>query len=175
MNRANDKSALRACPSRLIHFHPITSQRSKAVSLQHTSHIGLSLTLLVFLSVTAHAQAGDWSRFRGPNGSGISPDTDPVPVKWSDTKNLKWKIELPGPGLSSPIVVGKRVFVTCWNGYGLNSRDPGDQKNLQRHLLCIDRETGKTLWSRAVDPVLPEDSFRGMFRPKRLRLAHAGL
>ncbi len=106
--------------------------------------------------------AGDWSRFRGPNGSGISPDKAP-PQKWSDSQNLRWKLELPGPGLSSPIVVAGRVFVTAWSGYGVDRRDPGDQENLERHLVCVDRRTGKKLWSRTVEPYLPEDRYRGMF------------
>jgi outer membrane protein assembly factor BamB len=114
----------------------------------------------VFVSTT---HAGDWSRFRGPNGSGVSSDKAATPVKWSDSENLKWKIELPGPGLSSPIVVGDRVFVTAWSGYGVDRSDPGDQENLKRHLVCVDRKTGKELWSKTVDSYLPEDRYRGMF------------
>ena len=53
---------------------------------------------------------GDWTRFRGPNGSGLSPDTKPVPVVWSPGENLKWKTVLPGPGVSSPIIVGDRLY-----------------------------------------------------------------
>ena len=107
--------------------------------------------------------SGDWSRFRGPNGSGVSQDVKAPPTSWSETENLKWKVELPGPGLSSPIVVADRVFVTCWSGYGVNSRQLGDQKDLQRHLVSIDRATGKMLWSQAAEAVLPEDNYRGMF------------
>ena len=55
---------------------------------------------------------GDWSRFRGPNGSGISEEKAPTPTNWSEKENLKWKIPLPGAGVSCPIVVGNRVFVT---------------------------------------------------------------
>ena len=107
--------------------------------------------------------AGDWVRFRGPNGSGISPDEKPVPVKWSETENLKWKVALPGPGSSSPIVVRDKVFVTSWTGYGSERGNPGNQADLRRHLICLDRETGKTIWSKAIEPVLPEDRYGGMF------------
>ena len=68
--------------------------------------------------------ASDWPRFRGPNGSGVSPDEAPAPTTWSDTENLKWKVALPGPGSSSPIVVGQRVYVTCWDGYGVDGQRP---------------------------------------------------
>ena len=107
--------------------------------------------------------SSDWLRFRGPGGAGFSSADHPVPTEWTDTKNVKWAIDLPGPGSSSPIVVGDRVFVTCWTGYGLDQRNPGDQANLKRNLVCIDRATGKTVWSREVDAVLPEDPYRGMF------------
>ena len=109
-----------------------------------------------------HCLAGDWPRFRGPNGSGSSLDAKSPPTEWSDTKNLKWKVELPGPGLSSPIVVGERIFLTCWSGYGVSRGNVGDQKNLKRHLVCVDRRSGKILWSQSVDPVLPEEPYRGM-------------
>jgi hypothetical protein len=122
-----------------------------------------ALAAAVMLPGAAASQAGDWSRFRGPNGLGASPDQAPTPVEWSETRNLKWKVALPGPGLSSPIIVGERIFVTSWSGYGADPKQPGSEKDLKRHLLCLDRRTGKTLWSKAVDPVLPEEPFRGMF------------
>ncbi len=108
--------------------------------------------------------AADWPRFRGPNGSGISPDDKPVPVEWSATKNLKWKIALPGPGSSSPIVVGDRIFVTCWSGYATEGQQgTGDITALKRHLVCVDRATGKILWDRSVPAKQPEERYGGMF------------
>ena len=109
------------------------------------------------------AVAGDWNRFRGPNGSGISDEATPTPVTWSPTQNLKWKVALPGPGSSSPIIVGDKIFVTCWSGYGTDRGRSGTQKDLKRHLICLDRQTGKTIWDKTVDPVLPEDNYGGMF------------
>jgi len=119
--------------------------------------------IVVAGSLSNESPAGDWARFRGENGSGISSDPQPCPVTWSATENLKWKIELPGPGSSSPIVVGDRVLVTCWTGYGTGRGNPGDQKDLRRHLVCLNRETGETTWSKSIEPVLPEDRYSGMF------------
>lgn len=116
--------------------------------------------LLMLISSSVQA---DWMRFRGPNGSGVSDETQSTPAEWSSQKNLKWKVALPGPGSSSPIIVGDKVFVTCWSGYGVNRNNPGNQKDLRRHLICLDRKTGKTLWDRSVEPVLPEDVYTGMF------------
>jgi outer membrane protein assembly factor BamB len=121
------------------------------------------LELVVIALCTVPALASDWDRFRGPDGSGISPDTRPLPVKWSETENLKWKHKLPGPGSSSPIVVGRRVFVTCWTGYGAERDSVGDEKDLRRHLICLDRNTGNVLWDKSVEPVLPEDPYSGNF------------
>ena len=122
----------------------------------------VSLMAVSALSVET-ATAGDWARFRGPNGSGVSADEAAIPAEWSDSKNLQWKAELPGPGSSSPIVVGDRVFVTSWSGYADNSGDEGSLDSLQRHLVCIDRKTGRQLWMSTVDAKLPEETYRGMF------------
>jgi outer membrane protein assembly factor BamB len=109
------------------------------------------------------AQAADWPRFRGPNGTGVSPDNAPTPTTWTDKENVKWTLDLPGPGSSCPIVVGDKVFVTCWSGYGLDRENPGDQSQLKRHLICVNSADGKVLWDREVDPYLPEDNYGGMF------------
>jgi len=123
-----------------------------------------TLSFAVLAVPNGMAEAGDWTRFRGPNGSGLNSEMVSMPVTWSPTENLKWKVELPGPGSSSPIIVGDKVFVTCWSGYGMTRNDPdGKQENLKRHLLCLDRQTGKTLWDKTVAPYLPEDNYRGMF------------
>ncbi|HCO26050.1 MAG: serine/threonine protein kinase [Gimesia sp.] len=116
--------------------------------------------LLMFISSSVQA---DWMRFRGPNGSGVSDEKQATPDRWSPQQNLKWKVALPGHGSSSPIIVGDKVFVTCWSGYGMTRNDPGDQKDLRRHLVCLDRKSGKILWDKTVDPVLPEDVYTGMF------------
>lgn len=99
--------------------------------------------------------AEDWNRFRGPNGTGITQDA--APLKWSDTEGVKWKAELPGAGVSSPIIVADRVFVTCYSGYGLTAG--GSMSDLKRHLVCVDRNSGKALWTKTVDAVLPEDPY----------------
>jgi outer membrane protein assembly factor BamB len=88
------------------------------------------------------ADATDWRGFRGPNGDGSSDDKS-LPTSWSETSNLKWKLKLPGKGYSSPIVVGQRVFVTT---YGATN----DLSQLKRHLVCVDRKTGKISWSKEI-------------------------
>lgn len=103
--------------------------------------------------------AEDWPRFRGPNGSGISAESG-VPLEWSESQNLAWKTDLPGPGSSSPIVWGNRAFVTCYSGYGEND-GAGDMLSLNRHLLCIDTVTGDIVWEKTLAAPLPEDPYQG--------------
>ncbi len=122
----------------------------------------LLLSVLLTFGIAVATSHADWLRFRGPNGSGISSESSPTPSKWSPTENVKWKAALPGPGVSSPIVVGDRVLVTCYSGYGVDRQDPGDIKDLKRHLICFDANTGETLWSKAVDAEQPEDPYTGI-------------
>jgi outer membrane protein assembly factor BamB len=114
---------------------------------------GVFLTSIVLCNRTT---AGDWARFRGPNGAATSSDSK-IPTRWSDRENLKWKLALPGKGFSSPIVVGNRVFVTCYTGSGNNL------SNLKRYLVCVDRHKGTALWTKVVPAVLPEFRERGGF------------
>lgn len=120
-------------------------------------------------SVAAEVRAADWPRFRGPNGSGVAGDAAATPVEFGPDRNRAWHVELPGDGVSSPIVVGDRVFVTAYSGYG---PDGGSQIDLVRHLVCLDRHTGKTLWSRRVEAVLPEDPYSGMGVPSHGYASH---
>ncbi len=84
----------------------------------------------------------DWPQFRGPGGLGVSPAKG-LAAEWSGTKNIVWKTELPGPGASSPIVVGQRIFITAYSGYGLDDREPGDPSKLVYHVLCLERASGR--------------------------------
>jgi outer membrane protein assembly factor BamB len=88
--------------------------------------------------VSAAAHAGDWTMFRGPTRDGISAETN-VPQKWDADTNIKWKTPLPGPGNSSPIVVGENVFITCATDTGKN-----------RGLHCFTRADGRERWSKIV-------------------------
>ncbi|WP_149497053.1 outer membrane protein assembly factor BamB family protein [Roseiconus lacunae] len=106
------------------------------------------------------APAADWSQFRGPATSG-KIEGPAVPTEWSSEKNLRWKTELPGKGTSSPIIVGNRVFLTAYTGYGIDRENPGDPKDLQRHLLAFDRTTGTELWRQSVGAADNEDAYQG--------------
>src|SRR5688572_5018934 len=91
--------------------------------------VALCLGLTAIQSPTASAQAPalaktDWPQFRGPGALGRS-DASGVPTTWTDESNIVWKAALPGPGASSPIVLGNRVFLTCFTGYKASASEPG--------------------------------------------------
>lgn len=107
--------------------------------------------------------ATDWPSFRGPTGDGVVPAEENPPLEWSESRSLLWRTELPGPGSSSPIVVGDRVFLSCYSGYGLDKKAPGDISQLRRHALCLDRKTGNILWDQALPPAEREEPYQGEY------------
>lgn len=102
--------------------------------------------------------ADQWSQFRGPRGSGLSDSI--LPSTWSNEENLAWRTQLPGPGASSPVVYGDRVFVTAYSGYGLSVESPGARGNLQLHVVCLSLTDGALLWDKTFDPS-PEEQKLG--------------
>ena len=96
--------------------------------------------LLTVLSIFASVQllsAEDWLQFRGTDHRGIA-DSSNLPTSISTEKNIAWKKSLPGRGLSSPIIIGNRIFLTA--------ASTTDQSRL--HVLCFNSDNGTTLWSR---------------------------
>jgi outer membrane protein assembly factor BamB len=89
-------------------------------------------------SSSALASDPDWSRFRGPNGSGVSL-AENVPTEFGPSKNLLWRLPLP-PGHSSPILIGDRIYLTAYRGDTLVT-------------IAIDRATGRQLWERSAPQV----------------------
>lgn len=114
-------------------------------------------SVLLVLSGASGAAGEYWRQFRGPDGQGISRGRE-VPVTWSKEAGLAWKAPLPGPGGSSPIVVGNRIFVTCYTGYAVPGAEGGDLNALHRHLVCLGREDGRVLWRKEVPAVQPEEA-----------------
>lgn len=90
----------------------------------------------------------DWPQFRGPGGTAVS-DEKGLPGEWSvawdkdsgkatETKGVRWIADLPGRGLSNPVIVGNRVYLTACSGF----------KQTRLHVLCFEADSGKKLWER---------------------------
>ncbi|MBL9126203.1 MAG: PQQ-binding-like beta-propeller repeat protein, partial [Verrucomicrobiales bacterium] len=95
------------------------------------------LALIVVALLAARAGLADWTQFRGPGGSGFAADAV-LPTALEPKKHLAWELSLPGRGLSSPIIVGDRVIVTCASG----------AKQSRLHVLCFRASDGTKLWER---------------------------
>src|SRR5262245_31928371 len=95
----------------------------------------LALFSLLAVFTVSIANAQEWTRFRGPNGTGES-ETSTIPASWTD-KELNWKIELPGEGHSSPVLWGDKIFLLS-----------SDRNTAERYVLCIDAKDGKPIWRR---------------------------
>lgn len=90
-------------------------------------------TALLILVQAGFIWADNWPQWRGPNGDGISTETN-LPARWSATDNIAWRLPLPGMAGSTPIVWGERIFLTSEDGNELV-------------LLCIST-AGKEMWKR---------------------------
>ena len=123
----------------------------------------LAMALLI-AGFMASAQAENWPGWRGPGGQGISAEKG-IPAQWDLSKNVRWKVEVPGLGHSSPIVWGNRIFVTTavssdpkednWQkGFFSGERKP-DKAEIAWVVLCYDRDTGKLLWQQTAARKLP--------------------
>jgi outer membrane protein assembly factor BamB len=104
-----------------------------------------------------------WAQWRGPHATGVSTTADP-PTEWSETQNVRWKVEIPGRGSSSPIVWGDRVFVTTAVPMGITgaaqhaARGGVRPRDLHRFMvMALDRKTGKTIWERVAREQEPHE------------------
>lgn len=100
--------------------------------------LSLVLALVAGAICAGAARAGDWPQWRGPFHNG-SADEKNLPTKWSDTENVLWKADLPGPSAATPIIVGDRIYVS--------STQAGSKALLA---LCLSARNGKILWQKQV-------------------------
>ena len=117
---------------------------------------------------TPVAQGADthrhWHQWRGPLANGVATTANP-PLEWSETRNVRWKTEIPGRGSSSPIVWGDRIYLTSAVPVGVTGdaqhspRGGQAQRGVHRFVvLAIDRKTGKTVWERVAREAEPHEA-----------------
>ena len=104
--------------------------------------------LLMLLILQSRASADNWPGWRGPGNRGVSTESK-VPLEWSKTKNVRWKVEVPGAGVSSPVIWDERIFLTASDGR-LNDR---------LHVYCYHRDDGKLLWHTRLFGSAPTDLY----------------
>jgi outer membrane protein assembly factor BamB len=124
---------------------------------------------VVLLQSAPAAQSGAeryWPQWRGPHSTGVSRTATP-PTEWSETKNVRWKVRIPGRGSGTPVIWGDRVYVTTAVPVGVE----GDAQHAARGaqpriahryiLMAIDRKTGKTVWERIAREETPHEASHG--------------
>lgn len=135
----------------------MTTDSDVSIVLNHQHGVISSMKTLTAIAVTigclsvatlSFAEAPNWPQWRGPEGTGKTPATG-VLTQWGPEQNVKWRVELPEPGNSTPAVWGDHIFVT----------QPISGSQL-RALICFDRKTGEELWRRGVAYTEEEASHR---------------
>jgi outer membrane protein assembly factor BamB len=151
---------------------------------------GLLAILSAFNPATAAVATAEalryWPQWRGPLANGVAPEADP-PLEWSETKNVKWKVKIPGEGSSTPAIWGDRIFVLTAVATGKRAeatpaeagasapadppsgkqprpRGPGGPRRSEKPaeeyqflVLCLDRATGQTLWQKVARQEVPHE------------------
>jgi outer membrane protein assembly factor BamB len=110
-----------------------------------------------------------WPQWRGPHATGVSKTADP-PIEWSETKNVRWKTEIPGRGSASPVVWGDKVFVLSAVPVGVElsaSHQPrGGVRPAVPHkfvVMALDRKTGKVAWEKTAREHTPHEGAHQQF------------
>ena len=126
------------------------------------------------LNVTAQEPADAqrfWPQWRGPEGTGVAPYADP-PTSWSESSNIRWKVDIPGLGSATPVIWGDRVFVLTAIPVGdeVSSTDglfarlrrrvtggTGVSRAQQFVVVALDRSDGSVVWERVTHEEVPHE------------------
>ncbi len=136
------------------------------------------VTIPLFASDFDDKRDLNWHQWRGPNATGVASNGNP-PIQWSETKNIKWKVEIPGEGCSTPIVWDNRVFILSAMKMDKTVPEPEtkepESENQERSnrrrsfrspkpvnyyqfiVLCYDRGTGKIRWQKTAVESVPHE------------------
>ena len=107
--------------------------------------------IALLLMISSHSHGDNWPHWRGEGGNGVSTSANP-PTEWSTTKNVKWKVMIPGRGSGSPIIWEDRVFVVT-----SVPAQSGGSRALDFILICINRDSGDVMWQRTATTGTPHE------------------
>lgn len=130
-------------------------------------HLPVLLGIAFALFAPALLSQSHWPQFRGPDARGIGHSND-LPIQWSTNENVSWQVEVPGRGWSSPVIWGDRLFLTTVVSEGPEELPKkglyfGGERKASEHphrwiMLCLDRHSGKTLWTKELFTAVPTSS-----------------
>src|SRR4030095_13504113 len=140
--------------------------QAKTKAAIQTTVIGI-LLLASALAAPDPAAERYWPQWRGPHATGVSQYADP-PMEWSETKNIRWKIEIPGRGSASPVVWGDRIFLLTAIPVGVEGaaahapRGALRPRGMHRYvIMAINRRDGSIIWQRTVREEEPHEASHG--------------
>ena len=133
---------------------------------------GAIFAVMLLLAATVNGESRRdpshwWGQWRGPHGTGVAPHGDP-PERWSEGENIRWKTNLPGRGLSSPIVWENRIFLTASvargervtpekePSHGAHNNDTADRQH-EFIVFALDSRDGSSTWKRVVHKSQPHE------------------
>ncbi len=129
--------------------------------------LAVSALVVAITSLALHASVADpknWAQWRGPDMTGVSRTAKP-PIEWSETTNIKWKVEIPGRGSASPVVWNDRIFLLTAIPLGVTGPAQHEPRGAlpnrgvhQFKVLALDRKTGKTVWERIAREEEPHEA-----------------
>ena len=105
-----------------------------------------------------------WGQWRGPQSTGVSRTAKP-PTEWSESKNVRWKVEIPGRGSASPIALGDRLYILTAvpAGADLASSHAAARTKNRYVVMALDRKTGKTVWEQTAREEEPHEGTHNQF------------
>jgi outer membrane protein assembly factor BamB len=125
--------------------------------------------VIVFAGVLVARDVGDqryWAQWRGPQANGVSKNAKP-PVEWSESKNIRWRKEIPGRGSGTPIVWGDRVYLLTAVPTDAPAAAPaarGGQPGVHRFIvMALDRKTGDVVWQHVAREETPHEGTHQQF------------
>lgn len=130
----------------------------------------LAMGSLAVITIGADATSEQyWPQWRGPHATGVSKTADP-PVEWSETRNIRWKLEIPGRGSGTPVIWGDKLFVLTAVPAGADLAASHQARGGVRpavphkfQVLAIDRKTGKIVWERTARESVPHEGSHQQF------------
>ena len=142
-----------------------TREKETKINSKLVKYLTISFLLIHFV-----VKAENWAHWRGPNINGAVPSAKP-PTHWSEKNNIRWKVPIDGEGASTPIIWKDKIFLLSVIDTGKVDPSlprPEDQPKrvfdithpnttYEYIVLCLDRKSGKTLWSRVATRLIPHE------------------
>jgi outer membrane protein assembly factor BamB len=132
------------------------------------------LALAAAAAGVMNAQTSTWPHWRGPNGTGVASGA--VPLTFGDSQNLRWKLEIPGRGFSTPVVAGNRLFLTTAVPTGKTSTQTapaggrggagggvGSGVEHRLEVIAVDRASGTIAWQRTATTATPHEGYHHLY------------